>query len=66
VNEARNSENYCNLKKQFLYFYPARKKSSPPNFREHNDGEEKKKTSLYLLGQGYNPNRHEDRIEQKQ
>jgi hypothetical protein len=65
MNKERNSEKYFNLKKQFLYFYPARKKSSPPNFREDNDGEEKKKTSLYLLGQGYNQNGHEDRIEQK-
>ncbi len=65
MNKERNSEKYFNLKKQFLYFYPARKKSSPPNFREDNDGEEKKKTSLHLLGQGYNQNGYEDRIEEK-
>jgi hypothetical protein len=45
MNKERNSEKYFNLKKQFLYFYPTRKKSSPPNFREDNDGEDKKKTN---------------------
>jgi len=45
MNKEKNSKKYFNLKKQFLYFYPARKKSSLPNIREDNDGEEKKKTN---------------------
>jgi hypothetical protein len=50
MNKERSSEKYFNLKKKIPIFLSPRKKSSPPDFREDNNGEEKKKTSLYLLG----------------
>jgi hypothetical protein len=47
MNKERNSEKYFNLKKQFLYFYPARKKSSPPNLGRIMM-EKKKRKPLYI------------------